>query len=233
MPVLTPSHGENNFSETGNDHCTAAKGYLTTTQLGRLEEADRAFTVQRMFELAEAYQFPSSVPELATQYLDNLLREKPVRKVAILELVGAVCLNIAAKFELGEFWTPAALAVMLGSEYQAWQVNEVEMYLLQVLGWNLDQPTPSKTFSFLDLRVSPEISNHLDFYVKFSLVDYECSQHETNLIAAGAFSCATEDSWLSDEPFSVDWLESAFDVSQASLHTFTRLLRRKTQSGLR
>lgn len=106
----------------------------------------RSILVDWLVEVAEEYKLQTETLHLAVNYIDRFLSYMAVQR-SKLQLVGAACMFIAAKYE--EIYPPdvAEFVYITDDTYTKRQVLRMEHLVLKVLEFNLSVPT---TYLFLN-----------------------------------------------------------------------------------
>merc|ERR1711962_1368718 len=106
----------------------------------------RQILVDWLVEVSEEYKLQTETLHLAVNYIDRFLSYMAVQR-AKLQLVGAACMFIAAKYE--EIYPPdvSEFVYITDDTYSKRQVLRMEHLVLKVLGFDLSIPT---TFLFLN-----------------------------------------------------------------------------------
>lgn len=109
----------------------------------------RSILVDWLVEVGEEYKLQTETLHLAVNYIDRFLSYMAVQRTK-LQLVGAACMFIAAKYE--EIYPPdvAEFVYITDDTYNKRQVLRMEHLVLKVLGFNLSVPT---SFLFLNKMV--------------------------------------------------------------------------------
>jgi len=100
----------------------------------------RAILVDWLVEVSEEYKLKTETVYLAVSYTDRFLSSMSVVR-SKLQLVGIVCLLIAAKYE--EIYPPGVgeFAFITNDSYTKKQVLRMEHLVLKVLGFDVSMPT--------------------------------------------------------------------------------------------
>jgi len=100
----------------------------------------RSILVDWLVEVAEEYKLQTETLHLAVNYIDRFLSYMAVQR-SKLQLVGAACMFIAAKYE--EIYPPdvAEFVYITDDTYTKRQVLRMEHLVLKVLEFNLSVPT--------------------------------------------------------------------------------------------
>jgi len=106
----------------------------------------RSILVDWLVEVGEEYKLQSETLHLTVNYIDRFLSYMAVQR-SKLQLVGAACMFIAAKYE--EIYPPdvAEFCYITDDTYNKRQVLRMEHLVLKVLGFDLSVPT---TFLFIN-----------------------------------------------------------------------------------
>merc|ERR1711915_1103197 len=100
----------------------------------------RSILVDWLVEVSEEYKLQTETLHLAVNYIDRFLSYMAVQR-SKLQLVGAACMFIAAKYE--EIYPPdvAEFVYITDDTYTKRQVLRMEHLVLKVLEFNLSVPT--------------------------------------------------------------------------------------------
>merc|ERR1711962_539605 len=106
----------------------------------------RSILIDWLVEVSEEYKLQTETLHLAVNYIDRFLSYMAVQR-SKLQLVGAACMFIAAKYE--EIYPPdvGEFVYITDDTYNKRQVLRMEHLVLKVLGFDLSIPT---TFLFLN-----------------------------------------------------------------------------------
>jgi Cyclin, N-terminal domain len=163
-----------------------------------------------VLETCEVQKISKKAEQTAISYIDCFLSNKPVNQGNILELIGYICISVALKFEESREIKPSHIRLFCEDKFDADSITTTELYLLQVLNWNLDRPTPSEILSCLFQFTCEEFESEkicalADSFSSFGLADYEISRNSTLVIAVASALCAMEK--LNYNNFCHEWLK--------------------------
>jgi len=155
----------------------------------------RSILVDWLVEVGEEYKLQTETLHLAVNYIDRFLSYMAVQR-AKLQLVGAACMFIAAKYE--EIYPPdvSEFVYITDDTYSKRQVLRMEHLVLRVLDFELSVPTP---LVFLNKMVlmEPEVEEKeklsaLSAYLaELSLVEGESFlRFSPSLVAAASVALA-------------------------------------------
>jgi len=156
----------------------------------------RLILVDWLYEVAEEFSFHSETVFLCINILDRYLAIQQVPK-SKLQLLGVVCLLIAAKFE--EIQVPRVEQFVYISDNTCTRedIFLMEVHVLAKLKYFLSAPT-SRTFLtkyFSAVRIGDATQTMLvdtlaNYFIELSLLDYEMLKYPASLIAASALCLA-------------------------------------------
>jgi cyclin A len=155
----------------------------------------RAILVDWLIEVADEFGFRSETLFLCINYLDRYLSVQQVPR-SKLQLVGIVCLIIAAKFE--EIQVPRIEEFVFLSDNTCTreEVFAVEVHVLAKLSYFLVAATAysflSKYLTFINVCITAKLgidklSNHL---IRLAALDYGMLKYSPSLVAASAVCLA-------------------------------------------
>eukprot|EP01138_Halocafeteria_seosinensis_P015764 gb/GECG01016088.1/.p1 GENE.gb/GECG01016088.1/~~gb/GECG01016088.1/.p1 ORF type:complete len:340 (+),score=39.13 gb/GECG01016088.1/:1-1020(+) len=162
----------------------------------------RRILVDWMCEVGEDCHFDHCTLHTAVFYIDKLLQRYTMPKHH-LQLLGLCCLNIAAKYEEAEERVPPVqqLNEIAKTSFSRGLVNQMEIMVLNQLGWCLNAVTPAhflgymvgkgllfKSDTMLGKKLIPKVPRYLQKYVKFfcdlCAQDHSFLQYKPSILAA-------------------------------------------------
>jgi len=165
----------------------------------------RSILVDWLVEVSEEYKLQTETLHLAVNYIDRFLSYMAVQR-SKLQLVGAACMFIAAKYE--EIYPPdvSEFVYITDDTYNKRQVLRMEHLVLKVLGFDLSVPT---TYLFLNKivemaplskAVKDNVSSLAAYLSELSLVDGDSFlKYTPSQVAAASVALARhtfeEDAW--------------------------------------
>jgi len=163
---------------------------------GDITHAMRSILVDWLVEVGEEYKLQTETLHLAVNYIDRFLSYMAVQR-SKLQLVGAACMFIAAKYE--EIYPPdvAEFVYITDDTYNKRQVLRMEHLVLKVLNFDLSVPTTHLFISKLieSTPLEPTIKGKLEslanFLAELALVDGQSFlKFSPSLLAASAVAMA-------------------------------------------
>lgn len=151
----------------------------------------RSILVDWLVEVGEEYKLQTETLHLAVNYIDRFLSYMAVQR-SKLQLVGAACMFIAAKYE--EIYPPdvSEFVYITDDTYTKRQVLRMEHLVLKVLEFDLNVPT---SFTFLnkmcemdplDQEKKEKLKSLSAYLAELSMVDGEFLKHPPSVIAAAS-----------------------------------------------
>lgn len=178
-------------------HCLPLSDYFTSVQTD-VEPYMRDTVTSWMLEVLVEQCCEEDVFSLAVNYFDRVLSRIRIPK-SQLQLVGTVCMFIAAKFK-DTIAIPADRLVMYTDfSVTADQIFEWELLILQVLQWNLSAVTPHDYIEQLLSRLPAElrhgdrmksIKRHAQTFIAMCTADVTFSACLPSVMAAASVSGA-------------------------------------------
>jgi len=156
VPPIKDNHTVDIFTEP--EYAQDIYKYLKDTEVKHLPKGNymvkqtdithsmRSILIDWLVEVSEEYKLQTETLHLAVNYIDRFLSYMAVQR-SKLQLVGAACMFIAAKYE--EIYPPdvGEFVYITDDTYNKRQVLRMEHLVLKVLGFDLSIPT---TFLFLN-----------------------------------------------------------------------------------
>merc|ERR1719508_295620 len=175
--------------DTEEKHC-AKSNYMS--KQSDITHGMRSILVDWLVEVGEEYKLQTETLHLAVNYIDRFLSTMAVQR-SKLQLVGAACMFIAAKYE--EIYPPdvGEFVYITDDTYNKRQVLRMEHLVLKVLGFDLSPPTSHLFVSQLgQLSHSDEKTEHLAMYLnELSLMSGEnFLQYSPSVMAAASLALA-------------------------------------------
>lgn len=181
----------------------------------------RSILVDWLVEVAEEYKLLRETMCLAVNYIDRFLSQMSVLR-GKLQLVGAACIFLAAKFE--EIYPPdvGEFVYITDDTYTKKQILRMEHLILKVLSFDVAVPTANCFCEkFLKAMDADEKTQALAMYlVELSMVEADpYLKHLPSTIAASAVCLANHT--LGKEP----WPQKLAEVSQFTVDDLDECLR--------
>jgi len=138
----------------------------------------RSILVDWLVEVGEEYKLQSETLHLTVNYIDRFLSYMAVTRTK-LQLVGAACMFIAAKYE--EIYPPdvAEFCYITDDTYNKRQVLRMEHLVLKVLGFDLSVPT---TYLFINKMCQMDAALNQDKEMKERVSDLSAYLSELSLV---------------------------------------------------
>jgi len=151
--------------------------------------------VDWLLDINDYFHFTSETLFLAIHYLDRYLSKQVFTKV-YLQLLGLVCLWIAAKMEETNFYDPMELIKeLIRMTMDSFTVDEainVEKLVLYAIQWNLVVPTPDFFLKYFSKVI--DVDEQTIYFSMFSceafMVDYRSIKYSPSLIASASLALA-------------------------------------------
>lgn len=152
----------------------------------------RSILVDWLVEVAEEYKLMPQTLNLTINFIDRFLSCMSVLR-GKLQLVGAACMLVAAKFE--EIYPPevSEFVYITDDTYTAKQVLRMEHLILKTLSFDLSVPTCRDFLTRYLLAAGAKEESQLDYLTQYlcelSLIDYDISLKYTPSIITAASVC--------------------------------------------
>ncbi|CAN8073472.1 unnamed protein product [Agarophyton chilense] len=214
--------GSDFAADIHNNHLNAEKRHLPRGDYldchPTVSKKMRAILVDWLTDVCASIKLSDSTLHLCVHILDRFLQEhQPTRNN--LQLVGSVCLYIAAKYE--EIYAPCAgdFVALAKGAFSRQDVIIMEAIVLNVLRFQVTTPY-CLTFlariekTLLEKGVSEEVVQHIStmahMFVELSMVDGLCLMFRPSLLAASAVFLAIQKlsvgtSWCESLAFHSGW----------------------------
>lgn len=178
-------------------HAVSSKGFMN----GHVDinSRMRAILVDWLVEVHKGFSLKRGTLFLSINLLDRYLSKVKNVKRQSLQLVGAVALLVAAKFE--EICPPPVkrLVYMCDNAYSKQQFLDFECSFLAKLGFKILVPTPADFVHYVSRACGlAAVRSELAFYsLELALLDGKCSRYEPSMLAAAALLVSGEVAGLS------------------------------------
>lgn len=184
--------------------------YLESIQKGKITPVQRETLMNWVIELSESQHLASKTVQLAIYFIDSFLSQKPISNFSLLELVGLICISIALKYEEGREMPPCAICALCDQRFSQEAIITTELYILSVLNWKIDLPTPNELLNYLFAFTcedfdSNKINKCAEAFISVALTDYEISRNSPIIIAVSSALCVLQKAKFED--FCKDWLD--------------------------
>jgi len=163
---------------------------------GDITHTMRSILVDWLVEVGEEYKLQTETLHLAVNYIDRFLSYMAVQR-SKLQLVGAACMFIAAKYE--EIYPPdvGEFVYITDDTYNKRQVLRMEHLVLKVLNFDLSVPTTHLFISKLiesaplDHAIKGKLESLANYLAELALVDGQSFlKFSPSLLAASAVAMA-------------------------------------------
>eukprot|EP00743_Colponemidia_sp_Colp-15_P012918 GILK01014848.1.p1 GENE.GILK01014848.1~~GILK01014848.1.p1 ORF type:complete len:288 (-),score=33.84 GILK01014848.1:116-868(-) len=170
----------------------------------------RRILVDWMSEVGEEFELTDCTVHVAVSLLDRVLHQAVISRTR-LQLVAMCCLVIAAKFEETESKVPSVKALQQCSNnaFSIELINQMEVYLLNVLEWQVKSVTSMHFISFFigqgvvftsdtceDSPTGPGeklvkyVRKYAEFFASICLQDYSFQRFRPSLLASACIVAA-------------------------------------------
>tara|TARA_B100001109_G_scaffold215789_1_gene184933 strand:+ start:11897 stop:12610 length:714 start_codon:yes stop_codon:yes gene_type:complete len=135
----------------------------------KLDSDNREKVVEFMDELCNDFKLKDTTHGLAVSYCDRFMRSR-ARPNYEDELIGMVCVLVAAKFDDVKFPSVDALIERVEGNFTRSQVREAELGVLRALGWRLHDTTPHSFLNELDamITIAPPLRRRAEFFANMA-----------------------------------------------------------------
>lgn len=184
--------------------------YLKEIQIGKITSTNRESLIHWLSEICEEKGFPSKVEQLSISYIDLFLSKKSLPDPCFLELITYTCLSISLKYEELRHISYQDIFYLCGQKYSEKVIETTQVYILTLLDWKLEIPTPNEILTYLLMETCESIQLELikksaDGFIMVARSDYELSRQSPVSIAIASALCVFEKSKLN--AFAVEWLQ--------------------------
>lgn len=195
--------------------------FLRLTQNGKISPGVREYLVGLIMQLCAVKNSSKAAEQLGVYYLDFTLCLKAFPTGAFLELLAFTCASLALKYEDSREVSLNELADLTEHKFSIRNIQMTEMYILQLLDWQLDLVTPFTVvrnvieghFSLADSEALAEESCK---YVNAALKDYETSRNSAFHIGVAAILSSFKA--LDKVENSNEWLQKVVGISEDLKH---------------
>ena len=197
--------------------------YLETIQQGKITSGNREELINWVSEICSMQKTSKTTEQLAIYYIDSFLSKKAINQLPILELIGFICISLALKYEEGREITAKQINALCDGKFNIEAIITTEVYVLNILDWQLDRPTPSELLHYLfaftcDEAETRNICKYTENFITVALADYHISRNSPIIIAVASALCVLEKEKYQE--FGHKWLE----VLNKELHIETGIL---------
>lgn len=211
--------------------------YLTTTQKGKITQSHREQLIHWVSDTCSSHRASRKSEQLAISYIDLFLSNKVISQVAILELVGYICIALALKYEEGREITPKTIHLYCDQKFSIEAIMTTELFLLSILNWQLEIPTPSEILTYLFACTCEDfdfinICKCADGFTAVALMDYDISRNSSLMIAIASGLCVLQkvkyfkfvEEWvgLLEKELKID-IKACIDLSEKIFGKVTKL----------
>ena len=164
------------------------------------------------------------------------MSQKAVSQISALELVGYISISLALKYEEGREITLKNISLLCDGKFTTDAISTTELYMLNILNWQLDRPTPNEFLPYLFAFTcedfdSTNICKCAEWFTTVALSDYEISRNPPLVIAVASALCVLQKRNYFE--FSRDWLkvlEKETNVSSDKFLVVAELILKKISS---
>ena len=184
--------------------------YLKDIQLGKITSSNRESLIHWLSDICEEKGFSSKVEQLSISYIDIFLSKKSLPDPCFLELITYICLSISLKYEELRHLSFQDIFFLCGQRFSEKVIETTQVYILTLLEWRLEIPTPNEILSYLLIETCEnfqleQIKKSADGFIMVARSDYELSRQPPISIAIASALCVFEKSKLN--AFAVNWLQ--------------------------
>merc|ERR1712029_125398 len=164
----------------------------------------RKIVTDWMLEVCQDQQSQPEVFFLAVNYLDRFLSSVNIKK-SQFQLLASVCILLASKFSQVVPITSEQLAVYTDHSVTVQEMRKWEIFILEVLQWELSTSTPNSFLQhfFNNYNVEDRVKKQAEALVSEAATEYKFLLAKDSVIAASALAAAVKEELKSEEVLNI------------------------------
>ena len=107
--------------------------YLEIIQQSKVTPSNREELINWVAETCSIQQASKKTEQLSICYIDCFLSKKAINQIAILELIGYICISLALKYEEGREITAKQINKLCEEKFSIEAIMTTEVYMLSIL----------------------------------------------------------------------------------------------------
>ena len=167
----------------------------------------RKVLIDLIHNYAKKMKLETHTIHMAVSYLDAYFAQEIQVQKTEMQLISLGCLVIASKFCEDSYFTTKEYHYSLKPIYSCTSLVDIEIKIVQSLGWDLRSRTPYEFLHFylsrgcvfstdktlvrkMDHNLLRYLRKFSEFILDMSLNDYEFNKYQSHVVAASAIACA-------------------------------------------
>lgn len=160
-----------------------------------------------IMKYAKKMSLDTNTIQMAVSYLDTYFAQEVFVQNTEMQLIGLGCLVVAAKFCEDAYFTTKEFHHCLKPIYSYNSLVDIEIKIVEALGWDLRTRTPYEFLHFylsrgcifstdkslirkMDYNLLRYLRKFSEFILDMSVVDYEFNKYKAHIVAAATIACA-------------------------------------------
>lgn len=182
--------------------CTLVQAEKTFPLLGDylanmdIKQWMRSKLVVWLQEVGEDLHFQTETVAVSIILLDRFLAATRIVAKSKLQLAGVVAISIAAKMHERCPPTIETLLFLTADSYTCDEIREMELSMLNVLGWRVKVVTPQALLGhfllFFNQQVMQDVRKYAEFFMEMSFPEYDFLQCYPSVLATCVVLCALD-----------------------------------------
>jgi hypothetical protein len=125
--------------------------YLSTVQNSSISPSERQSLINHLGVVSHLLSLDTKVFELSVLYIDRFLSSIKLKDKRTFQLLGFVCLNIAAEYSGSKVFRFDEIVSMTQNCFSSDLIKTMKLYVMNALDWRLDMVTCSELIFYMAL----------------------------------------------------------------------------------